>query len=554
MQRWVEKHLLACLAAAVFWTTPAAPALAQQADPPRVQADALDDAMLEQLLSRGRQFEVERRWGEALAHYEEALHEWPDARPLRQRFELAKLHYDHGRRYADTSFRNATRQMAGEEALHLYNEVLLKIQSHYVQEPNWKRLVQWGTSALEVALTEPTFLSSQVAPGMTAAQIDDFRRQLRDWVNAQAVPGRLEAREAVASAARMAERQLGLRESITVLEYTCGATNSLDDYSTFLTADQLDEVYSQIDGNFVGLGIELKSNGGVLVIVNVITGSPADRQGILAGDEIVAIEGRNTSELSTDQAAALLQGQEGSQVQLTAVTPGGRPRTVAIRREHVDVPSIDDVHILDPDQGIGYLKLTCFQKTTTRDLDDALWKLHREGMKSLVMDLRGNPGGLLTTSVEVADKFVERGTIVSTRGRNPHEDFTYSAHLNGTWQIPLAVLIDGDSASASEIFAGCIRDHQRGLIIGDRSYGKGSVQGIFPLSPVANLPAAGLRLTTARFYSPLGRPYSKVGVEPDLKVQLTARPVAGEVPGSQEDAVVVAAVNALRRQLARRNP
>jgi carboxyl-terminal processing protease len=225
-----------------------------------------------------------------------------------------------------------------------------------------------------------------------------------------------------------------------------------------------------------------------------------------------------------------------------------------IRREQVEIPSIDNVQMLDGTAGIGYLRLTCFQKTTSRDLDTALWSLHRQGMTSLVIDLRGNPGGLLTTSVEVVDRFVDRGVIVSTRGRSPSEDYSYSAHAQGTWRMPLVVLIDNDSASASEIFAGAIRDHHRGTIVGTRSYGKGSVQSIIGLSR-AN---AGLRLTTAKFYSPLGKPISNVGVEPDVSVQQTAKPVLGPegepAPLNPEtDVALAAAIQAARNQVAQRN-
>jgi carboxyl-terminal processing protease len=327
-------------------------------------------------------------------------------------------------------------------------------------------------------------------------------------------------------------------------------TNALDPYSTFLTTGQLNEVYSQIEGNFVGLGVELKANEGSLLIVKVIAGSPAERGGIVSGDRIVAVDGRTTQELSTDQAANMLQGKEGTVVQVTAIAPGGKPRTMNIRREQVEVPSVDDAQIIDKTFGIGYLKLTCFQKTTSRDLDAALWKLHREGMKSLIMDLRGNPGGLLTTSVEVVDKFVDRGVIVSTKGRSSQEDYVYSAHEAGTWHVPLVVIIDGESASASEIFAGAIRDHRRGTIVGTRSYGKGSVQGIFPL----NTANSGLRLTTAKFYSPNGQPYSLVGVSPDMQVQQTARPAEGvdAQPIAKGDAALEAATGVARRQVARR--
>ncbi len=215
------------------------------------------------------------------------------------------------------------------------------------------------------------------------------------------------------------------------------------------------------------------------------------------------------------------------------------------------MPSIDDARIVDSTFGIAYLKLTCFQKTTTRDLNDALWKLHGVGMKSLIIDLRGNPGGLLTTAVDVVDKFVDRGVIVSTRGRSRQEDASYSARESGTWRVPLVVMIDGDSASASEIFAGAIRDHLRGTLVGERSYGKGSVQGIFPLGQ-AN---AGLRLTTAKFYSPKGKPFSGVGVVPDKVVPRRVARVDlddNQPPAANDaDEALDAAIHAARQEMAR---
>src|SRR5690606_26426898 len=202
--------------------------------------------------------------------------------------------------------------------------------------------------------------------------------------------------------------------------------------------------------------------------------------------------------------------------------------------------------------GIAYMRLPSFQKTTAREVDAALWDLHRQGMKSLIIDVRGNPGGLLTASVELADKFIAEGAIVATRGRSPREDFDYRAHHVGTWRVPLTVLIDGDSASAAEIFAGAIRDHRRGMVVGVRSYGKGSVQGIFPL----NSYKAGLRLTTAKFYSPSGQAISDRGVSPDVTVRIAAKPVTGSVATTADepaDAILDAALGLARQQLSQRN-
>jgi len=279
-----------------------------------------------------------------------------------------------------------------------------------------------------------------------------------------------------------------------------------------------------------------------LAIIRVIGGSPAEEAGVRPGDRILAVDGQATASLSTEQAANMLQGPEGSVVVVTLAAPGGQPRQVSVRRRVVEVPSVDRVGLIDRQYGVGYLRLACFQKTTARDLDAALWKLHNEGMRSLVIDVRGNPGGLLVSAVEAVDRFVERGVIVSTRGRSAQEDYTYSAHEQGKWRMPLVVLVDQDSASAAEIFAGAIRDHRRGTIVGTRSFGKGSVQGIFPLD-ASN---AGMRLTTAKFYSPSGRPYSGVGVEPDVPVQrdanrhLAAKPIEGQLPAAEDAALGVA--------------
>ncbi len=508
------------------------------------------------ILNRGRDFESQLRWGEAINLYEEALKDHPNDRELFGRHDLAKIHYDLGRRYHDSSFLKALATLPTRDAMSLYGEVLLKIQTHYVAEPDWRALVERGIQDLRVATQEEGFAKQNFARQPSASELQVAMNRVAGLMQGRAIRSRQDAEAVVSAAAQSVQQSLRVPMAATIFEFTSAAAGALDEYSSYLTGDQLNDVYSQIEGNFVGLGIELKAVDGALQIVKTISGSPAEKAGIRGGDRIVAVDGRATTEMNTDQAADLLQGPEGSVCRVSVVSPGAAPRQLSVRRAHVDVPSVDDVKIIDREYGVGYLKLTCFQKTTSRDLDTALWTLQKDGMRSLVIDLRGNPGGLLTSSVEVADKFINDGVIVSTRGRSKAEDFNYTARPVGTWRVPLVLLIDGDSASASEIFAGAIRDHRRGTLVGQRSYGKGSVQGIFPL----NVAGAGIRLTTAKFYSPNGQAISHVGVSPDIKVQKVAKPVADDlgavaarpVGADARDSTLDAGLQAARRQIAKR--
>jgi carboxyl-terminal processing protease len=473
-------------------------------------ASALPDA-IGQLIDKGRSLELSGRWAEALSHYEEALREHPEDVNLASRFDTARLHYSLEQRYDDRSFRESINTLKSSEALDLYGDLLAKIGTHYYTTPPWQDLFGRGAQSLDIALADQKFLSTNGVRA-NANQIEQLRTSLRQLVARYKIASRSDAMNIASQAAQLARRQVGLAESATILEFTAAAASALDHYSAFLTADQLRDIYSQIEGNFVGLGVELKADNGALLIVHVIPNSPAQAAGILDGDRIVAVAGQSTSSMSTDEAATLLTGPEGSICQVSVVSPGQQARPLSVRRAHVEVPSLEGSKIVDAEHGVAYIKIPAFQKTTARDLETALWDLHAKGMRSLVLDLRGNPGGLLTASVEVADKFIADGAIVSTRGRSEQENFNYRAHRPGTWRVPLVVLIDGDSASASEIFAAAIKDSHRGTIIGCRSYGKGSVQGIFPLGYAG----AGARITTAKFFSPMGHPISNVGVTPDI--------------------------------------
>lgn len=476
-------------------------------------ANAIQNA-ISHVLDSGRTLEVSGRWADALTQYEEALHEYPEDKALQARFDVARLHYSLDQRYDDRSFRDALRTLKPQQALDQYNDLLSKIDAHYYTEPPWQELTQRGATAMDIALANENFLRNQ-GVRVRGQQVEQCRTEISQIPAKYSIRSARDASAVASQIARTVRQRVGVNETATLLEFTSAAAGGLDHYSAFLTGDQLRDIYSQIEGNFVGLGVELKADQGALLIVHVIPRSPAEQAGIHEGDRITAVDGQVTSTLSTDEAASLLTGEEGSTVRVTVNTAGQAPRDLTVRRASVDVPSLEDVKIIDSTNGVAYVRIPAFQKTTPADLENALWDLHKQGMRSLVIDLRGNPGGLLTASVEVADKFIADGDIVSTRGRSEPENFSYRAHRPGTWRVPLVVLIDGDSASASEIFAGAIKDSGRGKIVGVRSYGKGSVQGIFPLGKTG----AGARLTTAKFFSPLGHPIANVGITPDIDVR-----------------------------------
>ncbi len=565
-KRFVSKQiglLGACLLVVAFVSPEA---LAQNAvqfrspsEPVTIVPEAMPANALHTLLEKGQQFESNNRWGEALSHYEEALREHRSDKTLKERHDFAKLHYSLDRRYNDRSFRKSITALSGQQALSLYSELLLKTSTHYVNAPAWRELGARGARAIDIALADQSFRSVNKLQ-LSTDQLTQLRREMYQHIGKRTISSSRDLITLASDTARLIEARTGLPQTATVLEFVSAAANGLDNYSAYLTADQLREVYEQIEGNFVGLGVELKAETGALLIVHVIPGSPAEQAGILAQDRIIAVDGKSTKELSTDEAASMLTGAEGSWVQVTAHSPGEEPRLLNIRRAHVEVPSLEDVKIVDADFGIAYLRIPAFQKTTSRDLEAALWDLHRKGMKSLILDLRGNPGGLLTSSVEVADKFLTQGNIVSTRGRSAQEDFNYQAHYGGTWRVPLVVLIDGDSASASEIFAGAIKDNNRGTIVGTTSYGKGSVQGIFPLGYAG----AGIRQTTAKFFSPNGTAISHRGVDPhDVVRHEVAKPVldglgnAGtkaisKIKAKTPDAILQAGIRAARSRIAAR--
>lgn len=502
------------------WLAPAALLLLQSELPAQVRIPVAafeTTSGAETLLADVERLEVEGRWSEVLALLERARREYPLDSELVERQRFARLNYDSQRRHADSSFVDLVRSADRRQSELIYREVLDKIETFHVDTPDYASLFERGRQSLLVALHSPLFHQvHRVAPTNEQLQaIDQLIEQRAQYLR---ITDRRSLEAAVDELSVTISQETGLPPAAVTLEFACGATVALDWYSSFLTGDQYTEIMSQIDGNFVGLGVELKPTDQYLEILDVIPEGPAGSAGILAGDRILAIDRIEVTALGGNPAADRLRGEEGSQVLLRVETPGQPVRDLTLVRRRVEIASIRESHIADATHGVAYIKLATFQRTTRDEMLRSLWDLHRQGMKSLVLDLRGNPGGLLDAAVDVADLFLPAGTIVTTRGRNYDENRIHRAEFEGTWRVPLVVLVDENSASASEILAGALQDNQRATVVGQRSYGKGSVQGIFSL----NSCTAGIRLTTSKFYSPSGRAISDGGVEPNVSVAASA--------------------------------
>lgn len=302
-------------------------------------------------------------------------------------------------------------------------------------------------------------------------------------------------------------------DSKTILEGAMrGIIDSLDPHSSYLNPDDFAELQMATNGSFTGIGIEVTSENNKLTIIAPIDGTPADKAGLLPRDEIVFIDGQKTSTMTQDKALQILRGPIGTVVRLGIKRGDNNNFQVTLKRETIAMQS---VVFKDLSDGIFYSKIKSFQASTSKDYATGLRKIQNKStIKGLILDLRNNPGGLLNQAINIADLFLQEGTIVSTKGRNPDADSIFSAHnTSQKLNFPITVLINGGSASASEIVAGALQDQKRALILGEQSFGKGSVQTIIPLPN-----GAGLRITTAQYYTPNGRSIQALGIRPDIQI------------------------------------
>jgi carboxyl-terminal processing protease len=303
-----------------------------------------------------------------------------------------------------------------------------------------------------------------------------------------------------------------------------GMLNTLDPHSEFMEPEKYKELQNDTQGAFGGLGIVISMKDNFITVITPMEDTPGFKAGIMSGDRIIKIDGKSTEKLSLQDAVKNLRGEPGTDVQISVLRPSsGKVKDYKLTRDVIKIDMVKDINGRKEfplgDTKIGYIRLVQFGEKTSGELESALKKLKAQGMKALVLDLRWNPGGLLEQAVDVCEKFLPRGhLVVTTEGRNRSQDSVRKAMGRGDEikNLPMVVLVNLGSASASEIVAGCLQDSKRAIMLGEKTFGKGSVQSILPLSD-----GSALRLTTAKYYTPSHKVIHEEGITPDITVPMT---------------------------------
>jgi len=303
-----------------------------------------------------------------------------------------------------------------------------------------------------------------------------------------------------------------------------GMLNTLDPHSEFMEPEKYKELQSDTQGTFGGLGIVIAMKDGYITVVAPMEDTPGFRAGILSGDRILKIDDRNTDKLGLPEAVKTLRGEPGTEVTITTFRPSSNQmHDYKLTRSMINIDMVKDINGKKEfplgQNKIGYVRLVQFGEKTSDDLETAIKKLRAQGMQAMILDLRWNPGGLLDQAVDVCEKFLPRGElVVTTEGRNPAQNSTKRAmgHGDELHNLPLVVLVNQGSASASEIVAGCLQDLKRAIVLGEKTFGKGSVQSILPLND-----GSALRLTTAKYYTPSHKVIHEEGITPDIVVPMS---------------------------------
>jgi C-terminal peptidase prc len=463
----------------------------------------------ERVPATARILEQAGQWEQACEAYLKVLADNRDQPEIRERLAQCLRRWRQARRNSDPVYCASAGALPLSQALALYSELFAVLERHYSDrsQVTAERLFRHGIDEVRFALNHPSFRRehlNEIDPALLAALND---RLVNDWATRPVADSR-DARQLVRDLAWAVHQATGINPSLLVLECAHGACHALDEYTSFVAPGVSALDAQSLSNDLAAYGLTLTARNGGFVIARVAAASWAASEGLVPGDRITHVGKTPIDQLNLDAALELVRGERSTINELTIAPAGmGAARTVVLPEY---VPSVFDATI--ERDGIGYIRLASFQKTTPTEFDSALLRLRSEGMRVLVLDLRGNPGGSFPAAVQVAERFLNQGVIVSTQAQLRGLTKTFTAQAGAPVpDLPLVILVDGDTASASEVLAGALKDQSRAVLVGQPTFGKDTIQRLVQLSE-----GGAIRLTLARFLLPGGRRFAGLGIAPHV--------------------------------------
>jgi carboxyl-terminal processing protease len=422
------------------------------------------------------------------------------------------------RRYYSPHVRQQLLTLRLEEVLGLYEEILGKVHHHAVEEISAEQYFHHGFANFELALRNPAYRAVLFPQAIREDALADYLVGLRQQYQNLPLPNRKQAIREVRTLALNLEQDWGANPTAVVLEFAYASAEAVDEYTEYLPPElvQLMHRAERADVASVGLGFYVLQ--GLLWVSSVQADSPAAQAGLTQNDLILAIDGIPTQAMTLEEAEWRLLGIEGTPVTLEVTSQVGEAsRQIKLSRQKLPTRSVSG-KILDAKVGIGLIHIGWFQDSTPEEFDQVYAKLQGQGIRGIILDLRGNPGGLLHAALQVADRFIPEGILTTTRGRSPGASMVYRAQDQQQIPLPTVVLVDPETASAAEVLAGALRDHRRGFLVGQKTFGKGCMQVVFSLRPGLGA----VRITTAKWHTPTDLHIGGKGLLPDLLVEENA--------------------------------
>jgi len=472
---------------------------------------ALPEKDIRTLVTQAESFESQANWEQARHIYEGLLGQNDPGLRIRDRYQNAQRRCWQSRRHMDSSYQMEVLSVDYGQALHIckiVNRTLLD-GSFDKRKVDPSKLFKKGIDEFDAALSDSKFVAKHVKQG----NVEAFRNLLQRLKAEARGLSRENALERIGQIALLAEAELGIDATVTVMEFACGACYAIDDYTVYLTPNQLRELAQSLVQTeaSVGLGLAIQENK--IVIRTIDRGSPAE-QLLNENDEIISVNMQAVTDINLNRVTELLRGQAGTMVEIEFLSPGeDQTRRVTLTRQAVATGVRFGPIAMTP---YYHLKISSFSDAAIQDLNQAL---KQPNMKGLVLDLRQNGGGIVENAIETAKKFLAKGTICSSVHQDTKKSVVYHAKNPDALTVPLIVLVDNDTASAAEVLAGALKENDRAILIGQTTFGKGCTQTLLRLGNApGNVPTGGMRLTVAQIFSPKSNAYSGRGVTPHIFV------------------------------------